>query len=131
MKQESLHSIFNKRYPNLSNVEASAADGAVTIRIYFKNPIYYAWIFEQRQGIVVGLNFLHQHYDYFEDSERMECLEDAFAYLDEILTGKIVALREKDSEPGFVRALSTAEDAITYCGENADFEWVGYEGYMK
>jgi hypothetical protein len=91
---KSLQEHFQDKYPELKEkMILVATSDSITIEIPFLNPRYTAWIEKDKQGYIVGINFLHNHFDLDTDEKNME---DAFESLDDILKDKIVAVGLKN-----------------------------------
>lgn len=129
MRKPSLHTAFQERYQkHLVNAEFSATNDAVLIEIPFKNPRYHAWISEENSGFIVGINFLHGHFDFDKENsqDRLESLRSAFEELDDILDGKVAVVGDCSQEKDYIVAIDSLESAIEHYGQQSKYEIVTF-----
>lgn len=100
----------------------------VFIEIPFKNPRYYAWISETKNGFIVGINSLHSHFDFDNENsqDRFEALRAAFEELDDILAGKVAAVGDSSQGKNYMVASDDLESAIEHYGQQSKYEIVTF-----
>ncbi|KER09711.1 MAG: hypothetical protein HY22_08890 [[Candidatus Thermochlorobacteriaceae] bacterium GBChlB] len=97
-----LKKIFLFRYPSLAKkAHFNEEQGILTIEILFKNPRYSVWLKQENKGCIVGINFLHNHFDLESEEEN---LENMFSYFEEIVNDKIVAIGNKKNNENYIIA---------------------------
>lgn len=129
MRKPSLHTAFQERYQqHLANAELSATSDTVLIEIPFKNPRYHAWISEVDSGFIVGINFLHSHFDFDKENsqDRLESMRAAFEELDDILDGNVAAVGVCSQEKDYIVATASRESAIEHYGQQSKYEIVTF-----
>jgi len=121
---KSLEILFKEKYPNLlKDVDISYKNNECFIKINFLNPRYFAWLMEQ-DGLIVGINTLHNHFD---SSNPGEEYHDAFEYFDEIINGNIVAVGKKNKKDGYCVASMGKDDALKKYSNNKQLDIVAYD----
>ena len=78
-----------------------------------------AWINEESDGFVVGLDWLHDHFSYFQEEDRPSAMERAFEELDAVFMGQRVVLYELAS--GNIRWSVHPSDAAKLMAEQPNF----------
>lgn len=102
---------YKARYPHLDKKSAYIyKNGNYHISILTKEKTFYIWINEEQDGFIVGLDWLHTHFDYHKEEKRPAALAEAFAKFDNLLQGKDVALYDAKSKN--IRCLTSKEEAI-------------------
>ncbi|MGL1887965.1 MAG: hypothetical protein OCD76_15730 [Reichenbachiella sp.] len=116
---------FQKRFPEHSLLASIVTDEHSTeISLNFKNQRYRAWVSEDKDGLAVGINELHNHYDL---GTRDENLSDALDELAEIVTEQIAAVGLKHEESNFLLATLELHQAIeSYSNEKPKVEIVTF-----
>ena len=118
-KTRDLFKQYQQRYPTLHSQSSYLyKDDCYHISIPSKKAPLCAWINEEQDGFIVGLDWLHQHFDYIYENERVTALQDAFEQLDAILEGRVVALYEKTSNE--IRWVMANEEAHQLMKEQPD-----------
>lgn len=91
----SLTQKYKERFPNLVvRTSFLYTNNCDTMRVKFKNLKCTAWIQEYYgAGFIVGINFLHGHFDYDKNdmADRIISMEDALDRFNEIIQGRYVA----------------------------------------
>lgn len=109
--KESLIEIIKQKYPKLANSIIITKDGdSETGELKFHNPRYSLWFTEEKkEAYIVGVNFLHTHYD-LNDSQTN--LEDTLEYIDDIIENRVVAIGLKNEANDFHLATMETEEGI-------------------
>jgi hypothetical protein len=88
--RKSIVEIVKERYPELAaRVEVVRDGNQITGEIPFQNLRYRLWFVEDGEGYIVGINFLHSHFDC--DTQEGK-LGDALTNIDSILQDEVVAI---------------------------------------
>ncbi len=126
MEHSSLVQIVKRKHPYLADrITITSNDNAETGELIFHNPRYYLWFSQEKEGgFIVGINFLHSHFDLHDDQTN---LEDALEYIDDIITDKIVAIGLIKEENDFHLATMEKEEGIkAYFQEKPNVEIVSF-----
>src|SRR4051812_30650142 len=108
---KSLQQRFQEKYPALKEkMVLIATTDSVTIEIPFLNPRYSAWIEKYHSGYIVGIDFLHNHFDLKTEEENME---DAFEDLDDRLNDRVVAIGLKNKNDKYIKAILPLDDGLS------------------
>ncbi len=127
MANHNIVEIVKETYPHLARrISWTYLDGALTGTISFHNPRYELWFTqENKTSYIVGINFLHSHFDCREDAE--ENLADAMAQIEAILHDEIVAIGNRNKAENFIIATMSKEAGLRQYGNgNSDIEIVSF-----
>ena len=112
--QKTIVDIFKKKYPEFAARVKVLRDGdQVTGEISFHNPRYRLWFTEDGEGYIVGINFLHSHFD--GDTQEGN-LRDALSRIDQILRDEIVAVGNRKKTKDFIFATMSREEGLRRYG---------------
>jgi hypothetical protein len=127
MSDRNIINIFKEKYPHLAKkITMTYLDGTLTGTISFHNPRYQLWFTqENKTSYIVGINFLHSHFDCGDDGE--ENLADALAQIDAILQDEIVAIGKRNKTENYIIATMSKEDGLRrYANGNSNIEIVSF-----
>ena len=123
---DSLIDAVKRKYPHLADKIVVTSDkNSETGELKFQNQRYYLWFSQEKEGgFIIGINFLHSHFDLNDDQTNFD---DALEYIDEIITDKIVAIGLTKEEKNFHLASMDREAGIkAYTQEKPNVEIVSF-----
>jgi hypothetical protein len=126
METKEFIKILKKKYPLLaSSIVSTVGERKEEMgELRFHNPRYSLWFTAENNSFVVGINFLHNHFD---SSDYELNLEEALVHIDDIIQDRIVAIGNRDKENDFLLATMSKEEGIKhYSSENSKIEIVSF-----
>ncbi len=127
MRDRNIIDLVKAKHPHLAKrITMTYLDGTLTGTISFHNPRYELWFMqENKASYIVGINFLHSHFDSGDDAE--ENLADALEQIDAILNDEIVAIGKRNKTENYIIATMSKENGLArYANGNPNIEIVSF-----